>query len=266
MQLVFPDQTTIELLIFDTQLGNTYKKIYKHLSAVDIPYKPWDNPYYYNTISYYDLIDRLVEYGKVVGVEVDAALCKSQDQGHFNVLHKIYEKNYNGTTKWLEFHEHIHLCEQYFMPKRRVLFVDYREKSGPLERPMQKEWLHESKTKVNAGDIYVSWAELGKPPYTYWKNKEPNDINRMCELAKPWLKLRPKICIALEDVDFLENQQVDEFNAWWCQFEKPWASHWGLESWSIDNMYGVNILGNTAEVDKLVCKLQNNQNPIRVSL
>lgn len=266
MHLVFSDQSQIELPVFDSSLGSAYVKIYKHLATVDIPYKPWDNPYYYDNISYHDLIDCLAKFGQRVQVDVDIEICKSQDQQYFNTLHKIYETSYNGNPAWLEFHEHIHMCEQYFMPKRRVLCIDYREKSGLLERPMQPEWLQQTTTQLKAGDIFVSWSELGKPPYVYWKNKEPDDITRMCELAKPWLKLRPKINIALEDVDLLKHIQVTEFNSWWKQFEEPWARHWGLTSWTIDNMYGVSVFGHTHCTEELIAKLKTNQTPAKVIL
>ena len=264
MKLLLSNNKNINLNIDDSPLGVTYQKIYKNLSHVNIPFRTWDNPYYFDKISYKELVYNLVAYGKKVSVEINVDLCLQQNQEYFNSIHKIYEKNYDGTPAWLDFHEHIHLCEQYLKKKFKFLHIDYREKSGLLEKKFNMDWMITSTNTVKKGDIFVDWAELGKIPYTYWKNNEPNDLSRLCELSKPWLTLRPKILIALEDHNFIANKEIQEFNTWWETFRKEWCRHWKIDNWTIENMFAVNVFGNVLDIDNLVNCLKNDALPTKV--
>jgi hypothetical protein len=158
------------------------------------------------------------------------------------------------------------MCELYFKESNHLFCIDYREKSGLLEKPMDPDWLINTQTVVQAGDVYVQWSELGKTPYAYWKNNEPNDIKRICELAKPWLKLRPKIYIALENMDKLKNIQCDKFASWWKDYHSEWTHHWNIPSWNIENIFGVSVFGKTNQVELLKEQLKNNALPVRVAL
>lgn len=266
MKLIFSNNQVVDLNIDNSPLGITYQKIYKHLSKIPIPYKPWDNPYYTKNLTYPALVEQLVEYAKRLSINIDRSKCLDLDQNYFNSIHKIYEQNYNGNPDWLDFHEHIHMCEQYSKETDNLFCIDYREKSGLLEKPIDQQWLSNTQTTVRAGDIYAQWSELGKSPYTYWTHNEPNDIKRICELAKPWLKLRPKIYVALNDMDKLKNKQCDEFSNWWKDYSQEWTTHWNIPSWGIEQIFGVSVFGKTTQVDLLKEQLKNNAVPTRVLL
>jgi len=264
MKILFSNGNTTNLGILNTPLGDVYRRIYKNLCQVDLQFRDWDNPYYLDRLTYDQLVDQLVFYAKQVLVEIDRTRCLAQDQIYFNEIHKIYELNYHGQSEWLDFHEHIHLCEYYAQRLPKVLDIDYREKAGILERPFKLEWLADSTTEIKTGDVFVSWAELGKTPYTYWSNNEPNDVDRLCKLAKPWLKLRPKILIALEDIDTLKNKKKSEFEKWWAQYHPIWCRYWNLESWTIKDMYSVTVIGKVDDVELIKTQLKNNINPIKI--
>lgn len=266
MNLIFSNNHVVELDIDHSPLGMTYQKIYKNLSKVPIPFRPWDNPYYRENLTYTEMVDQLVMYAQRVSVDIDRSKCLSQDQQYFNYIHKIYEKNYDGNPAWLDFHEHIHLCEYYFQEIKHQLNIDYRELAGLLEKPMNPVWMANTQTTVRAGDVYTQWAELGKTPYGYWKNNEPNDIKRICELVKPWLKLRPKICVALDDEDKLKNIQCEEFESWWKDYQAAWEQHWNVSSWNIKNIFGVSVFGKTSQVESIKKQLKNNAVPVRITL
>lgn len=263
MKLIFSNNQAVELDIDNSPLGITYQKIYKNLSKVPVPFRPWDNPYYTKNLTYPELVDQLIKYAQQVSIDIDREKCLAQDQRYFNTIHKIYEQNYKGNPDWLDFHEHIHMCELYFKDSKSSFCIDYREKSGLLEKPMNQEWLSNTRTIIQAGDVYVQWSELGKTPYAYWKNNEPNDIKRICELAKPWLKLRPKIYIALNDIDRLKDKQCDEFSSWWKDYQQEWTKHWNISQWSIENIFGVSVFGKTTQVELLKEQLKNNATLIR---
>lgn len=268
MLLIFSDDSTIELDIHHNELGIVYQKIYKNLSRIPIPFLKWDNPYYCNSFSYIQLVDQLAFYAKQLSIDINKELCLQKNQKYINQIHKIFEDNYNGDSRWLDFHEHIHLCENYGQDCK-FLQIDYRAKAGPLEKPFDMTWFTNATTKIKKGDIYTQWSELGKTPYVYWKNNEPSEISRLCELALPWHKLVPKIMIAVDDIDTIEQARIDQssmdqFNSWWSQHSVPWCQHWGLNNWTLEDMYSVLIIGKIQDTDRLIQNLQNNIVPSKI--
>jgi hypothetical protein len=263
VQIVFSNNTAVDLILESTPLATVYQKIYKHLGHVSVPFRRWDHPFYCNTLE--ELVEQLILCASKVSVTVCRESCLNQDQNHFNAIHEIYEHNYNGDPAWLNFHEHIHLCERWPVQKPRLI-IDYREKSGMLERPFDLAWLENATTKIKAGDVFVEWAELGKTPYGYWENNEPDNMDRMCELAKPWLTLRPKIVVALEDIDTMNNVDIPAFESWWKQHSKEWCRHWNLLSWSIVDIFSVVRLGQVPEFKNIIEQLKNNNTPTKILL
>ena len=268
MNIVFSDTSSIRINLADTPMLEVVRSFYKHLQHVPVPFKDWDNPYFYNGVGYSTLVDKLKSLGQAVGATVDAGLCLKNDQGYFNSIHKIYETNYDGNPDWLSFHEHIHICERYFLEnKKTFLSIDYREKSGLLEKKFNPEWIEYASPKLSPGDVFLYWSELGKTPYMYWDDGEPNDLDRMCELAKPWIILRPKMCVALEDIDFMPTERkVDAFNEWWKDYEQPWCQHWGITSWSLEDQHSVVVIGRIEDYDRLESNLKHNLSITKVTL
>lgn len=263
MQLQF-NKSVVNILFNNNPVAVTVKKMYSHLQYLPINFKPWDNPY--TVVANRDrIIDNLVEFGQRVGVTVDRNRTLAGDQDYFNLIHKIYEQSYDGNPQWLDFHEHIHMCESQDK-KNFAVSIDYREKAGLLEKKFDPSWADTIVTSIARGDVYVSWAELGKTPYVYWKNSEPNDLARLCELAKPWLKLRAKITIALEDFDFVNHEDQDEFCQWWKNYETAWCQHWGIDHWGIREIAGVTVIGQVDNVELLDFNLSQNIHPQRLQL
>jgi hypothetical protein len=181
-------------------------------------------------------------------------------------MHSLYEKGYNGNSCWLDFHEHIHLCELYYINERQPrLTIDYREKSGLLEKKFDISWMESATTIIQAGDVYIEWAELGKHPYTYWKNNEPDDIRRICELVKPWLKLRPKLQIATADVNRLANKDIVGFNQWWSRYSDKWCQHWNITKWDINDIMACTVIGRVNHIT-ISNLLEQKICPIKVQL
>lgn len=267
MKILFSDNDTVDLILSSTPLVSVYQKIYKHLCHVPIPFRKWDNPYYVTSVPYQELVEKLIFYGNKVSVQIDQSACIVRDQNYFNTIHKIYEKNYNGDPAWLNFHECIHLCENNNKETRsNFLHIDYREKSGMLEKTFDFDWLKYSTTKIKAGDAFVQWAELGETPYTYWKNGNPNNLTRMCEVIKPWLILKPKICVALEDIDTLKNIESLEFESWWKQYSEIWCRHWNIPSWTLNDIFSAVVFGKAIDFPKIKEKLKNTITPTKVLL
>lgn len=242
-------------------------QIFKHLQHVPVPFRKWDNPFYLSTQTHETLVSALDEFAGKLDIEVDVNRCLNYDQDYLNYLHKLYEKNYNGDPRWLDYHEHIHFCEpQEIRHEYKKLAINYREKAGPLERKFDMSFRYSFQTSVEAGQVYLAWAELGKTPYHYWQNQEPNNVDRICELAKPWLILRPKLMIALTDIDFLVDKDINGFNLWWNNYHDTWCRHWNIQQWSINDMFSVSSLGRISDLTGLIDNLVNGHNPAWIKL
>jgi hypothetical protein len=261
MQIDFVN-ISIPIALESSPLVRVYEKIYQHLQHIDIPFHNWDNPYDKS-----DNYNELVKCAGQLGVPVNP---QPGDQEYFNQLHKAYEVGYNGDHKWLEFHELVHICEAtgHNLFRRKALHIDYREKAGSLERAFDPEWIDLGVTQVRRGDVFVMEAELGKMPYSYWADNEPGDMDRLLELAKPWLLLKPQILVAVEDIDFMDNVDRTGFEQWWTPRQSTWCRHWKLNNWTIENMFSAMVLGtvDTKMMDVLVAELQAGYAPIRVVL
>lgn len=264
MKLLFSNNETVDFYLDNSPLGQEYQKIYKHLSHIPIPYRAWDSPYYLDNVDYKELVSRLLTYAGKLSLPIDQERCLAKDQKYLNEIHKIYETNYDGNPDWLDFHQHIHMCEG--LPVRKLLYIDHREKAGPLEKPYKSIWLENTTTTIKAGTVFSQWSELGKSPYNYWRDQEPADINRMCQLSKPWTLLRPKLIIALEDVDLLANVQILEFESWWKNYSEEWCRHWNLPSWTVHDMFAVTTIGQVDNVEKIKEQLKNQATPIKILL
>jgi hypothetical protein len=71
----------------------------------------------------------------------------------------------------------------------------------------------------------------------------------------------------LEDIDFLKNlTDVDKFNHWWDQYHSEWCKYWNIPQWTLDQMFGVSVIGNINDVEKLKDLLINDIYPEKVKL
>lgn len=249
MQIILTNGSSIDIELLSTPLSDLIEKWFRHLKNVDIPFRPWEYTGYVENRSIDDLIEDLVAYSIPVSVGIDRSrMC---DQEYLNELHQIYENNYDGNQSWTDYHEHIHLIETKLRGKfpEHKLEINYRHLAGPLNRSFQQEWLSHGQTSLQAGDVYLAWDELGKTPYNYWHDNEPDEIQRLCQLAKPWLTIRPKIHVCLRDMDRDLGENIS-FENWWKSFEKEWCQHYGISSWSNRDSKTVIVIG----------KIQNHQN------
>ena len=248
----FNNGAQIEIELVQGDVATNLTKIYKHLQHAPLNFKKWDSPFYLDHATLDELVNNLKMLGTLVGVDVDIEQCLPFDQAYYNQLHKTYELGYNGNPDWLDFHEHIHLCEAHHRNfNLRTVSIDYRERAGPLIKPFNNTYLSNIITDVTPGTVYVEWAELGKPVYTYWLDNEPNDPARICELAKPWLTFKPKLRIATQHTNLLSNVDPN-FYDWWKQYESDWCRHWQLDAWPIEFIKGVIQVGTVLDLDAMI--------------
>ena len=261
--LFLNDNTKFNITLDETPVKTYVLKCFKHLQHVDIDFSDWDNPYYYE-----DPEHLLIKYANELNIQIDNSEKIKNNQKILNYLHEVYEKNYDGNSLWLKFHEQIHRCETKNL-KKTSLNLEWREKGGLLNSKIEKSMIDEyGTTKLKCGDLFVSWSELGKLPFDYWLDGEPDDINRLCELARPWVILRPRLKVYLEDYDTLADKIAfkDDFNKWWEQFKDQWCSHWGLDEYNLATQFKVIKIGKIHETNFLIDNLKKHNNPKKISL
>jgi len=263
LNLKFKDNSSVKVILDDNNpLEKFILKIIKHLQYLDIEFSNWDNPYCLE-----DPEKLLLKYAADlnIGISVDNII---GNQSVLNYLHEIYEKNYNGNSIWLKFHEQIHRCEKKH-EDIKILNLEWREKAGLLNSTISKTLVDSyGTTQIKRGDVCMTWSELGKLPYEYWLDNEPSDFSRLCELAKPWITLRPKFKIYCEEYDALSKKMhhKDAFNQWWANFEKKWCDYWNLPEYSFETQFKVIKVGTVADMNCLDDKLKQFNTPTRLVL
>jgi len=268
MKIVFDNGEIVNFELTKSPLHEYIQKCFKHLQHIPLDFQDFQNPYYTQNIPYEEHVLNLKNFAEKFSIIVDVDKMYGESrQSYFNHLHEIYEKNYDGKTHdWLILHKYIHLCENYDKPMKKMLSIFYHDKSGFFDHPFDFQYKKNLTTVVNRGDIFITWSELGKKVYSYWNDGEPNDINRIKELAKPWLTIRPLLNVALEDDERFPKVNVTEFDEWWQQYKKEWLAHYNIPDWTLADMNGVIVVGKITDIDKLDNLLKNNINPQYVKL
>jgi hypothetical protein len=255
----------LKIKLYSNPLSEFIYSRYRHLKNLSLSFNDRDI-FFKEKNTNIDLAKiALREYANWVSVTVD--ISKLSEQDYLNYLHEIYEKNFDGTENWLKFHEQIHTLEilnsgQNVQP---IISFDYRTLGGPLEGSFKREYYNYSTLSATKNQCFLRWQELAKPPYNYWKDKEPDDINRFCQLSKPWVTLKTAIHVACDNINFLENVDLFSFNEWFSQFREQWCTHWGIVDWDQAETFKFIKIGEIEDVDILVDNIKKNNLPLRIS-
>jgi hypothetical protein len=264
MKLQLIDNTQIQLNLYSNPLADYIQQQFKHLQHVDLELGPRDNAYNPVHNNPAAVKQRLQTAAAELNIELQDRL---DDQEYLNYLHQLYEKNFNGQRSWLDFHDMIHTAEQHnghLYPQ--IFTVDYRTKAGALTKSFNREHLKYATTKLHQGHVYIIWQELGKTTYNYYVDHEPEDINRICELAKPWLHLRPSFFIACEDFDFVAQADFAGYQRWFDAYRTAWCQHWGITDWSDQEALMVIPIGEVDDIDVLIENLKQANTVRRVRI
>ena len=262
----------IEVAMFSTPPANKIYKMVQHLRhlALDFNVNLRDNPFskYRTDIDF--TYNEIVKYGKDVDVEID--INKLPQQIYLNYLHKIYEQQYNGERKWLIYHELIHIIERLHKGLgAEAICLDYREQVGMLTDNYDRSFVPYTTDKLFRGIIYMRWQELGKSPYEYFIDGEPDNFERICQLAKPWVLLKPNFYIAYQDSDRSNGQHLhsignkfDEFKQWFKQYKDDWKEYWNIPDWEPEEMFKVIPLGFISDMNIFEERLKNKNYPTHI--
>jgi hypothetical protein len=107
--------------------------------------------------------------------------------------------------------------------------------------------------------------ELGKSPYKYWLDNEPDNLERLTQLAKPWIWMRPRLIFSLDHDNFFIRHRED-FEKWFDRYNESWCKHWKISSWTVDNMNAKLPIGRIQDFQSLKEELTSGQIPCKIIL
>lgn len=262
LKLVFSDDSDLIINLNNSITAGKLARMSKHLQRVPLRFTNYDNPFCY-TLS--TATEQLIENARLLNINIDQT--QLTDQSYLNSLHKLYEQGYNGTEIWLEFHEAIHMIEQVGSANVPPVGIGYGKAAGLLNVDYSYEELQTCQSTFAAGDCVVFFSELGKSPYSYWNNNEPDNFNRLVELSKPMIRLHFRISIALTDINRLPSEEKQsKFETWFAPYKQKWCGHWGIPDWTITQMLGGIKVGSIDNLELLIKHLKNNVTPSNLLL
>lgn len=260
MKIIFDNDTHHEFDFIENSVSQIILRFFKHLRHVEIPFGVNHNPF---TINQKDIYNLIKSSAKKLDLSIDTT--RLADQKYLNHLHEIYERNYDGNNIWLDFHSSIHSCEylknDFKNLYQHIAIIDYQEKGGLLQTSFNEDYYKDSITTLEPGDIAISWAELGKTPYTYYKNQEPNNIDRILELCKPWISIKPYFIISMNDINLYSKSETENVMSWFSPFKDEFVKFYNLKNWTPEHMFSVIPIGKLHDVDKFIFELSKNHKP-----
>lgn len=243
LKIILTDQENKEIdldyKLHDSLLAEKWAKKLKHLKRIPI------DPIESNVTDVSDLEVIYTEFCKFSGldpIEVDLV-----DQNKLNQLHKIYEEHHERLSRTknneilYKFHHCIHYHEEGNRNTTKSIPVGWGKFEGPLTTRYDCYKFYEN--TISKNNIYLPWAELGKTPQVYWRNKEPNNQGRFNELAVPHVTFRARFFIAL--YDYIPPPLDPKFVQWFDQFKQEWFAHHGVDKWNNIHEHSAPLLATT---------------------
>ena len=264
LELVWPDQYIAVVELEDNPVSRYIVSCVKHLQQLPLEFNHRDNP----LVEVTDHTDIVLSAARQIGIELDAD--RLFDQHYLNMLHDRYLDAY-GSDKdpnWLPFHDALHAMEDLVHRDRTSIWVDYKHRAGPLIRPFDRDLLRYHTPHVRRGDCCVLPHELGKTLWYYYRDREANDMSRICAIAKPWQYLKPVLDIFyLPEQDRNRPYHTDrEFRGWVDDVVPVWTKHHGIQDWSPEEINTRLRVGHLPDIGEVQSRFGRNDCPTRLRL
>lgn len=85
------------------------------------------------------------------------------------------------------------------------------------------------------GNIYLYWAEVGKKPFEYWYNNDPDNAEHFLSLTRPHVSWSSHCKIALTPAG---SKLPAEFVKWFEPYKQPFLDKWHLDDWTVLHEFG----------------------------
>ncbi len=266
------EHEVLEINLYSNPVAEWLHSKYKHLSNLPLEFD--EKNLFFNRCTDRTVVEQTIKQSAhTLGIDISAT--QLSEQSYLNHLHSIYETNFlhsaykektANTEDWILFHDAVHMLEKINSQDSHLPFVsfDYNTRAGALEKSFDRAYLRYATSRLKKNQCFVQWEELGKSPWDYFQNHEPDDLERLCELAKPWLMLRTSFRVACADINLLDQIDFGEFNAWFSSYQQSWCNHWNITDWTPEEMLQVIPIGEI-DANRLVDNINNGHLPLRVT-
>lgn len=270
LAIIWPDGAQATIDLYSNPVAEIYAQSVRHLQHLPLSFRARENPYWVDAVSTDSICRDLVDVAEKLGIEIDRT--RLNDQCYLNELHVLYVAAVARppwSTDWLEFHDCIHLLEikNSHRPASYSIWFDYRHLAGPLEKPFDRSWLSHAVTQVSEGDCFVREHELGKDLVTCWRDREPNTIETLSVLSKPWIRLRPLLNIAIRDSDnfsLFRDRDLPAFQKWISPVQQAWCQHWDIADWDVSEIFSVIPIGKIDDLALVRDRFMSYNYPMKV--
>ena len=168
------------------------------------------------------------------------------EQNTLNKLHKIYEEQHEKLSSvknneiLYKFHHSIHYHEDVSEGISQIV-VGWGIREGLLTEQFPCHLYYADRIEKN--NIYLPWAELGKKPFHYYTDNEPDNEARMIELCKPHTTFRAKFFISLKDIT--PSEFTPDFIKWFDQYKQAWFKAYQIEDYAPIHEHSAPMLAHT---------------------
>ncbi len=231
-------EVDLEYELHDSPLAEKWANKIKHLKRLSV------DPIESRTVDVSDIkriYNEFCRFAKLEPIDIE-----NFDQSKLNQLHKIYEDNHESLSRLknneilYKFHHSIHHNEDVSKEIAGIV-IGWGVNEGPLTEQFDCHSYYADKIEKN--NIYLPWSELGKKPFAYYTDKEPNNQKRVNELCKPHTTFRAKFFISLKDVS--PSKFTPDFLEWFDQYKKSWLEKYQIDNYSEIHQYSAPILAHT---------------------
>ena len=228
----------VEYELHDSLLAEKWIKKIKHLKRVTI------DSVESNIIDVSNIQDIYKEFCEFANLEPMGI--EPLDQSKLNKLHKIYEEQHETLSRiknneiLYKFHHSIHYNENVKGSKDQLV-VGWGVYEGPLTE--QFDCYSYYADKIEKNNIYLPWAELGKKPFAYYTDKEPNNQKRVNELCKPHTTFRAKFFISFKDIT--PSHFTPYFSKWFDQYKQAWFKAYKIQEYTPIHEHSAPMLAHT---------------------
>lgn len=270
LKILWEDGKFVEILLEKNPIADFYAGCIKKLQHITLEFNPRHNPLDPVRSNLEEIKKRFVEYANNIGVIVNIE--NLENQPYLNELHSKYTESdvlKNKDHAWFLFHDYLHLLEDILQDKknkRTNIFFDYKDRAGPLIKKFDRELLKYSKTSYSVGDCFITFSERGKDLYRYFLDNEPNDIEPMCEIAKPWLYLRPVLNVYVFAPVIQIPEEDKKFINWLSKNKKEWCQHWNIDNWEPNETIARLPVGTVNDIEFMKKRFSVNNYPKKISI
>jgi hypothetical protein len=270
LYLRWQDGRCVPIELWDNPVSEWYWDCTKYLQHLELSFNVRKNPYHplVNDSSALTnlLTNKALELALLVIPE------KLTDKTYLNYLHTVYVDHVSRPgfdVGWLEFHDLLHALETSVGSNLRTkdIWIDFEERAGPLIKKFDRALLKYATVTREPGVCYIAHHELGKDPFTYYNDREPRDIDTMCQLMKPWIDLKPALNIETS-WDSLHHRFRDvekDFATWFGPYRQAWCDYHELDDWCTDEIFMAIPIGRTQDVSTLIDAFSKQDYPVKIS-